>query len=162
MNSRAHERAEDDDPGAGRHPEDRPRRDVQVVERDCGPALSKEEGDEARERDREQRRATSVASFGTGRKLIERIGRADEKDGKDPAEVVDRIGRLVHVSGDERPGQEQRDGDERQRERGRPSPSQKNSSRAPASKRPERRDGAAERPTRARSTSSARAPTRGR
>src|SRR2546429_693190 len=44
----SHQRAEDDDPRAGRHPEGRASRRAQVVERVPRPALPDEERDQAR------------------------------------------------------------------------------------------------------------------
>ena len=67
---RAHERAEDDDPGAGRDPEDPPAGDLEVVERVRGTTLLPHEGRRSRERDDGQAQ-TRVPLPGTGAKLIE-------------------------------------------------------------------------------------------
>ena len=106
---RAHQRAEDDDPGAGRHPEGRPRGRVQVVERVRRPALPDHERDQREQRRRRTGRGSSPVSFGTAAKLIAEDQRADEHDREHAAEVVDRLGRLVHVARHEHERHHERD-----------------------------------------------------
>ena len=97
------------------HPERRPRRDLEVVERVRSPALADVEGDQRDERDRaeHERRCLPVRH---GREVDREDQRADEHEREDAAEVVDRLGPLVHVRRDEEPGHQDRDDRERQRE----------------------------------------------
>ena len=60
--------------------------------------------------------ATSAPSFGTAAKLMPRISAPTSSDGQDAAEVVDGVGRLVHVGRDEPHGQHERHDGERQRD----------------------------------------------
>ena len=55
-------------------------------------------------------------SSGTGAKLMREHERGDEHDRQDAAEVVDRVGRLVHVAGHEPKRHHERDDRQRQRD----------------------------------------------
>ena len=86
------------------------------------------------------RPATRVPSFGTAAKLIAEDQRTDQQRRKDAAEVVDRLGPLVHVSGDETHGEDQRHDRERQRDQEDRPPPEVLEQQA-REHRPERRDG---------------------
>ena len=94
---RSHQRAEDDDPRAGRDPEGgcvRRRRDRRAGSSpDAGGCRSRS----ARRRRSPSSPSTSVPLFGTGAKLIATISAATSSTRKNAAEVVDGIGRLVHI-----------------------------------------------------------------
>ncbi len=86
---------------------------------------------------------TSAAHVRDGREVDRQDERPDQDRGQDAAEVVDRVGRLVHVSGHEPPRHEQ--GDERERQRDQEHrPPLELLEQEPRHERPERRDGAAE------------------
>ena len=90
-------------------------RDVEVVQRVGGAAL-------ADARTRRQRRArrpapresASVPAFGDRGEVDRQDQRADQDDREDAAEVVDRLGRLVDVGGDEHERHDQGDADQGQ------------------------------------------------
>ncbi len=94
---RAHQRAEDDDSCAGRHPERRPCGDREVVERVPCAALAEVEepepdhGDD-REHDRQRRRV------GNRREVDRQDQRTHQDQREEASEVVDRLGPLVDVS----------------------------------------------------------------
>ena len=112
---RPHQRPEDDDPGAGSHPEHPPTGDVQVVQRVGGSPLPDHERDPGRDRDEHE--ADHERTFVRhGREVDAQDQAADEQHRQDPAEVVDRVGRLVHVGGNEANGKDERDDRERQRD----------------------------------------------
>ena len=105
---RRHQRAEDDDPGAGGDPERRAGGDLEVVERVLRPPLADQEGDRRGCGDREQAEREG-ALVGHRREVDPEDQRAHEHDREDAAEVVDRIGRLVHVARHEEQRHDQRD-----------------------------------------------------
>ena len=70
---------------------------IQVVEQVRRPSLPEKERDPRDSCNREKRER--VCSLGTGMKLIEMI-RVPTSTAENPAQVVDRIGPLVHVTRD--------------------------------------------------------------
>ena len=134
--------------------------DVEVVERVLGAALADDEGDDGGDRDRREAERERPLS-GTGAKLIARMSAPTSSDREDAAEVVDRLGRLVHVGRDEEHGQHQRDGRERQRHEEHRAPPEVLEQHA-GDQRAERGDRAAQSPTTARSTGCAPGPTTAR
>ena len=90
------------------------------------------------------RPSASVPSSGTGAKLIAEDQRADEDDGQDATEVVDRFGRLVDVARHEADRHDQGDDGERQRDEEDRAPPEL-LEQDPGDQRPERRDRAADR-----------------
>ena len=121
----------------------RRRGDVEVVERVARTALADHEraggrrGDDT-ETDRER------ALVGNGGEVDAEDQRADHQRGEHTAEVVDRVGRLVHVAGDELQGHDQRHDRERQRDEEHRAPPEVLEERA-RDQRAERRDAAADR-----------------
>ena len=85
-------------PAHGRHPEDRPRGDVEVVERIGGSPLSDHEADERGHADDREPEHQPSAQSGTAAKLIARITAPTSDDRQDAAEVVDRLRGLVDVA----------------------------------------------------------------
>ena len=86
----SHQRAEHDDAGAGRDPEDAATGDVQVVQGILRTALAKEERTERGGRDhREAEHERSLIR--DGYEVDREDERADQHDGENPAEIVDRI-----------------------------------------------------------------------
>ena len=110
---RPHQRPEDDDPRAGGHPERRSCGDVEVVERVRSSSLTEVE---KRERgDRDEREPDAQRALVRHRREVDREDqRADEHEREDSAEVVDRLGPFVHVSGHEAYSHDDRDDRERQ------------------------------------------------
>ena len=107
MNIARHQRAEDDDPGAAPRPRTSRRAATsQVVERVLGPALPEKKATPATTATAEQRRARASSRPGPATKLIARTSAPTRNDREDAAEVVDRLGRLVDVGGDERDRQQ--------------------------------------------------------
>ena len=116
---RSHPRAEDDDSGHGSHPEGTSGGDVQVVQRAAGPQLAEGERDKAEHRDH------GKAENEGGRVWHDREVDAQDQGshhdhGQDAAEVVDRLGRLAHIGGDQdprhnEPGSRDRQGDQEDR-----------------------------------------------
>ena len=86
----------------------------------------------------------SVPLFGHGREVDRQDQRAHQDEREDAAEVVDRLGRLVHVRGHQPPGHHDRDHGQRQRDQEHRSPVEVLQQEA-REQRPERRDRAAER-----------------
>ena len=113
---RAHERAEDDDPGAGGDPEDPPAGDVQVVQRVRGAALADDEGDQRGDARGRRGPSASVPLFGTGAKLIARISAPTRTTDRMPPRLSTGVGRLVDVGRHERNAMHERDDGERQRD----------------------------------------------
>ena len=112
---RAHQRAEDDDARDRRDPEDATRRDVEVVEGYRGPLLPDEERDAGD--DRHCREAHDDFGLVRHRREVDREDQApDHQRGQHTTEVVDRLGRLVHMARHEEDREEQRDSSERQRD----------------------------------------------
>ena len=98
---RAHQRAEHDDPRAGRDPEDPAAGDVQVVERIARRGAGGGRRRSARRRRSRPAPAPASPCSGTGAKLIARISAPTSTTDRIAAEVVDRLGRLVDVGRDE-------------------------------------------------------------
>ena len=87
----------------------------EVVERVLGPALAHEEQDAGDERDGQQAQRERLLA-GTGRKLIAIDEPADQERREEAADVVHRLGRLVHVRRDQRDRQQEGEDGERQRD----------------------------------------------
>ena len=137
---RPHQGAEHDDPRARGHPEDPPAGDVQVVQGVRRSPLADHERDPGREGDdRETGDEGSLVRH--GREVDREDQRADEQRRQDAPEVVDGLGPLVHVSGDETQGEDQRHDRERQRDQEDRPPPEVLEQQA-REHRPERRDGA--------------------
>ena len=140
---RGHERAEHDDPGAGGDPEDAARGDVEVVQRVRGALLPQVEGDPGREGEHAEHDCRRFQAR-HGREVDPEDERPDQDDREDAAEVVHRLGRLVHVRGHELERHDEGDADERQRHEEHRAPPELLEQRA-GDERAERRDAAAER-----------------
>ena len=119
---RRHQRAEHDDAGARRDPEDPPTRHVEVVQGVAGPTLANDERDARRDRDRDEPEdETPLVRY--RREVDREHHRRDQQDRKDAAQVVDRVRRLVHVSRDQPHRQDQgHDGQGQRQEEDRPPP----------------------------------------
>ena len=103
---RSHQRAEHDDARACRDPEHAAAGDVKVVQRVAGTALADDERDSCGEHDR--RESQHQASGVRDRCEVDpEHERRNQHDGEDPAEVVDRIASLVHVSWNVAEGEQQ-------------------------------------------------------
>ena len=141
---RAHERAEDDDAGAG--PPPRTSAAPRCQGRTADPCARRWRMTKATPAATAMsaRPRTSAPMFGTGAKLIARISVADEQRRQDAAQVVDRLDRLVDVRRHEPPGHEQRHHRERQRHEEHRAPLELLEEEA-GHQRAERRDRAAER-----------------
>ena len=87
-------------------------RDVEVVERGGRASLAQHERDAGGERDQPEPERERAA-VRHRREVDRQHERRDEQHGQDAAEVVDRVGRLVHVRGDQLDRQHQRDQRER-------------------------------------------------
>ena len=119
---RAHQRPEHDDARAGGDPEGAPRRDVQVVQRrparGAAACTNPPSASDREDHEEEHRRALVRHR----REVDREHDRRDEHHREDAAEVVDRLGGLVHVRGDEEERQPERDHGQRKGDRGTPSP----------------------------------------
>jgi hypothetical protein len=98
MKHGAHEGSEDDEPGAGRDPEGRASGHVQVVQRVAGAPLPHHEGDQGGQCDGCHAQHEGPGSR-HGREVDAQDEAAHQEHGQDPADVVDRGGRLVDVRG---------------------------------------------------------------
>jgi hypothetical protein len=98
---------------AATHPEDAATRNAEVVERVRSAALSQVERDQRSKSDRpEPQRERALVR--NGREVDRRDRRRDEHDGQQTAEVVDRVGCLVHVARHEQQRQDERYARQRQ------------------------------------------------
>ena len=112
---RAHQRPEHDQPGARGDPERAARRDVQVVQRYGRATLADDERDQRRDGDGAE--ADGESALVRHRGEVDGENEAgDRHHREDAAEVVDRIGRLVDVGGNERQRHHQGDDGQRQRD----------------------------------------------
>jgi hypothetical protein len=91
---RPHQRAKHDDPGAGRHPEDAPPGDVEVVQRVGHAARPDQEGDPRGDRDHRQPEDQRTL-VGHGGEVDRQDQRRHQQRREHTAEVVDRVGGLV-------------------------------------------------------------------
>ena len=86
---------------------------LEVIERRAGAALAHDEGGDRRQGDdAEPDRQRPLARH--RREVDPQHQRRHQQDREDAAEVVDRLGGLVDVGGDVAPGQEEREGSQRQ------------------------------------------------
>ena len=92
------------DPATGGHPEHAAPCDLKVVEGVLRAPLPDQEGDQAGQGDGRQPQGQQLPCSGTAAKLMREHERRDEDDGQDPAQVVDRVRRLVDVSSARRSG----------------------------------------------------------
>ena len=110
---RAHEGAEHDDPRARGHPEDAASGYIEVVERCARPTLADYEGRRSCDRDSGQPQSQG-SLVRHGREVDRQHERGHQQNRQDAPEVVNGIGGLVDVRGNEAKGQVQSHQGERQ------------------------------------------------